>query len=190
MMLACAVLLLTAGCDRNPDMPDIGASGPTFDPLVFFAGHVRSWGVLESRSGAPTGWVVTDCEGHAESPDRLTVVQHLTFAHDKPQDRRWTLWRTGPNTFKATANDMVGSATGETSGRVFHWQWVLARSAGERPFGVTMTQWMYAMDDGSALIRTTVSKFGFILAEVSEHFAHVDAPASVGVAGSAGKQPG
>jgi hypothetical protein len=33
-----------------------------------------------------------------------------------------------------------------------------------------MEQWMYQMDDDSLLIRTSVSKFGFILAEVTEQF--------------------
>jgi hypothetical protein len=117
---------------------------------------------------------------HMTEPDRLTMVQHLTFAHDKPQDRTWTVWRTGPNSVQATASDMVGSATGEANGRVFHWQWVLARSAGERAFDLTMNQWMYRLDDGSAMIRTTIGTFGFILAEVSERFAHTDVPAPVG----------
>ena len=37
---------------------------------------------------------------------------------------------------------------------------------------VTMNQWMYPMDDGSVMIRTTVSKFGMIVAEVTEQFTH------------------
>jgi len=36
-----------------------------------------------------------------------------------------------------------------------------------------MDQWWYLLDDGSMLNRTTISKFGVTLIEVSEHFAHV-----------------
>jgi hypothetical protein len=42
---------------------------------------------------------------------------------------------------------------------------------------MTMDQWMYRLDDGSVMIRTAISKFGFILAEVSEQFEQ-EGPAS------------
>jgi hypothetical protein len=68
---------------------------------------------------------------------------------------------------------MVGTAKGEVGRRTFHWQWVLARS-GNAVMDVTMRQWRYHMDDGSVTIRTTVSKLGFIVAEVTEQFTHPD----------------
>jgi hypothetical protein len=37
-----------------------------------------------------------------------------------------------------------------------------------------MNQWMYGLADGSAMIRTTVSKFGVILAEVTDRFTHIE----------------
>jgi hypothetical protein len=112
-IIAWAAICLTAGCGRGPPLPHLGETRPALDPVTFFAGHVRPWGLMESRSGAPTGWVVTDCEGQPEGPDRLRMVQHLSFQHDPPQDRVWTLWRTGPHRFEATASDMVGTAKGE-----------------------------------------------------------------------------
>ena len=84
------------------------------------------------------------------------------------------MWRSGPNRFTATANDMIGSATGEANGRVFHWRWVLARAPGNALMNVAMEQWMYRMEDDSVLIRTSVSKFGFIMAEVTEQFRRAD----------------
>ena len=54
---------------------------------------------------------------------------------------------------------------------MFHWRWVLKGGPGKPPFDVAMDQWMYLLDDGSMLNRTTVRKLGIILAEVTEHFA-------------------
>ena len=68
---------------------------------------------------------------------------------------------------------MVGTATGEASGRAFHWQWTLALSPGNALKNVTMEQWWYLLEDGSMMNRTVVSKLGFIAAEVTEHFAPV-----------------
>ena len=130
--------------------------------------------MIENRSGAPTEWVVTDSNGQKDGNDRLRMVQHLSFQDGTTQERDWTLWRSGPDRFEATANDMVGSAKGTADSSVFNWQWVLARSPGNPVMDVTMKQWMYRLADGSVMIRTTVSKFGIILAEVSEQFTHPD----------------
>jgi hypothetical protein len=166
--------LLLAGCDRGPaPAPSLG-SGPAFDPIAFFDGHTRSLGVIEGRSGAPNERVVTDSQGEKVGTDRLRMAQHLSFQDGTTQERDWTLWRSGPNRFDATANDMVGTAKGQADGGIFHWHWVLARSPGHWLKTVTMNQWMYRMADGSVLIRTTVSKFGIIVAEVTEQFTHPD----------------
>jgi hypothetical protein len=119
---------LIAGCDRQRADYATAKTGPTFDPTAFFDGHKQSWGVIESRSGAPTKRIVTDSHGWINEANQLRMVQHLSFQDGKTQARNWTLWRTGPNRFKATANDMVGSAAGEADGQMFHWEWVLARS--------------------------------------------------------------
>lgn len=170
LLACCLAATLVAGCARDTH-PSVG-SGPPFDPIAFFTGHTHSWGVVESRSGAPTEWVMTDSHGQQTSTGRLTMAQTLSFQDGTKQQRDWTLWRTGPGQFEATANDMAGSAKGTSDGNVFHWQWVLQRHPGNALMNVTMSQWMYRLDDGSVMIRTTVSKFGIILAEVSEHFTH------------------
>ena len=163
---------LATGCDRTIAEPVSLGAEPAFDPVDFFAGHTHSWGVIETRSGDPTQRVITDSLGETDGPDRLRMVQHLSFQDGTTQQRDWVLWRQGPGRFDATANDMVGTARGEAEGRMFHWQWVLARSPGSPMSNVTMQQWMYRMDDGSVTIRTTVSKFGVIVAEVTEQFTH------------------
>jgi hypothetical protein len=155
---------LLAGCDRQTE--PVGGDGPAFDPVAFFSGHVRSHGVVETRSGTPTEEVVTDCQGAIGTDGRLHMTQHLTFQDGEKQERAWIMWRDGPGAFRATANDMAGTADGRSTGWMFHWRWVLERS----PVNVDMEQWMYRMPDGSVLIRTTIGKLGVILAEVTEQF--------------------
>jgi Protein of unknown function (DUF3833) len=164
--------ILAAGCARESTMPVSTDGSPPFDPVAFFDGQTRSWGVIESRFGVSTERIVTDGHGQRDGTERLRMVQHLSFQDGTTQERDWTLWRSGPDQFKATANDMVGTAEGEAHGRVFHWRWVLARSPGNRLMNVTMQQWMYRMEDGSVTVRTTVSKLGFVVAEVTERFTH------------------
>ncbi len=168
--LACAALLLLGGC-AAPLSPAVFAnSGPPFNPLQFFTGHVTSWGVQENRAGAPVAIVQTDCQGISTGPNSIRMVQVLHVGADKPQTRIWELSQTGSGRFSATANDMAGSASGVASGREFHWRWVLESSPGDPLANVIMEQWMYRMDDGSVMIRTIVTKLGIRLAEVSEQF--------------------
>lgn len=171
-LMVCAAIGFLAGCDRQPQR--IGETGPGFDPITFFSGHTHSWGVIENRSGAPTEAIETDSQGRLDATGRLQMTQRLLYQDGKTQEQIWTMARTAPNRFQATANDMVGTADGRSDGRVFHWQWVLARSPGNPLMNVTMEQWMYQLADGTTLIRTTVSKLNVILAEVSEHFSHAD----------------
>ncbi len=173
--LACwATVILLAGCGKADD-PFAGAPAATrFTPLDFFTGHVRSWGVIEDRGGAPTRTVVTDCQGTRTPDGSLHLVQHLTFGDGTTQERDWTMRQTGTDTLDATANDMDGTARGHIGGPLFHWRWTLVRSPGNPLLDVGMEQWMYRLPDGSVMIRTTISKLGIILAEVSEHFAHIE----------------
>lgn len=173
--LACAAaMLLLSSCGKTTD-PFAGApEAGRFEPLAFFTGHVRSWGVIEDRGGAPTRIVMTDCQGTRNPDGTLHMVQHLTFGDGTSQDRNWTMRQTGTDTLQATANDMIGTAEGRVTGPLFHWQWTLANAPGNPLLNVGMEQWMYRLPDGTVMIRTTISKLGIILAEVSEHFAHVE----------------
>ena len=161
------VLTGLAGCASVKDIDEFAATTPAFDPVRFFTGHVTSWGVAE-RSGQPTDIVVTDCVGTPEG-DHIHLIQTLTVGGDVTH-REWQFKRTTPGHYEATANDMVGTAHGTSAGRAFHWNWVLATKPGNRLFDVTMDQWWYLLDDGTMLNRTTVTKLGFTIAQVSEHF--------------------
>ncbi|MDE8346535.1 MAG: DUF3833 family protein [Acidocella sp.] len=165
-----ALLLGVSGCAAKLPPSGFAQSGPAFNPLAFFAGHVTSWGVEENRAGQPTAIVTTNCVGKMTGPDTLRMVQTLHVGNNPAQTRIWQFTRIGPNTYVGRANDMVGVAQGVVSGRAFHWRWVLATHPGDVLGNVTMSQWMYQMGDGAVMIRTVVSKFGVSLIEVSEQF--------------------
>jgi hypothetical protein len=163
--------LTLAACSKPLPIDHFAATTPEFDAIAVWSGHHRSWGVLENRAGAPTDTVVTDCTGTLNPDGSLRMAQTLTLGDGTITHRDWHLWRTGPHSFAATANDMVGEAHGTASGRVFHWSWVLALSPGNPLKNVLMDQWMYLYPGGTMMNRTTISKLGVILAEVSEQFA-------------------
>ncbi len=166
------LLLALAGCAPALPLDRFADTAPAFDPVTFFTGHTTSWGVIENRSGAPSGIVTTDCVGEADGPDGLRMTQHVTTG-DGTTLREWRMRRLGAGKFEATANDMVGKATGEARGRVFHWTWTLATRPGQSWRDVEFEQWMYLMDGGAMMNRTVVRKLGLTLAEVTEQFHHI-----------------
>jgi hypothetical protein len=172
-MAALGLCAAVSGCGQPAPVQRFAATKPAFDPLVYWTGHTHSWGVVENRDGAPSEIVQTDCIGESEGTDGLHMRQTLTEGDGTVAHRDWHLRRTAPGHFSATANDMAGTAEGVAAGRVFHWRWVWARKPGNALFNVTMSQWMYAMPDGTMMNRTTVSKLGVIVAEVSEQFSRV-----------------
>ncbi len=87
---------------------------------------------------------MTDCTGTVEPDGSLHMIQRLSQQDGTAQTRQWVARRTGPHTWEATANDMVGRARGTADGRAFHWRWVLAGGPGNPPFDVSMDQWMYS----------------------------------------------
>jgi hypothetical protein len=167
--LALAAALLLAACSKPLQPADFADSGD-FNPVVFFTGHVTSWGVEENRAGQPIGIVTTDCQGTADPRGGIDMVQSLRLPGGASQTRSWHLTQTGTDTYRATANDMQGATTGAVGGRAMHWRWVLETSPGDGLKNVTMDQWFYRMDNGEVMIRTDVTKAGIRLIGISEVF--------------------
>ncbi len=171
-MRGIAVLLAAGLCACAQPMPiaHFAGSGPQLDPVRFFTGHVRSWGVIENRSGAPTSTLATQCDGTLEPDGSLHMVQRLTYGDGEVKMRDWHMRRIAPGRFEATANDMVGTGHGESAGRAFHLHWALAAQPGDPFANVWLSQWMYLMDSGTVVNRTIISKLGVIVAEATEGF--------------------
>ncbi len=169
--LAFALLLLgAAGCSAPLEPAAFESVAPRFEPERFFEGRTRSWGVVENRAGEPTSRFETSAFGRREG-EELVITQDFTFDDGRRQQRVWRLRRLDEHRYEATANDVVGTATGEARGNAFRWQYTLALEPGNAVKDVDLLQWMYAQEDGSVMVnRATISKLGVILAEVTEFF--------------------
>lgn len=158
-----------AGCAGPLRLEAFANTPPAFDPVTFWTGQTASWGVIENRDGLPTAIITTTTDGTMEAADSLHMVQHV-FTGGKETVRDWHIRRLGNNQFQATANDVIGTARGSSSGRTLHWTWILAAKPGNGLFNVRMEQWMYLADNGTLMNRTIITKLGVRLAEISEQF--------------------
>ncbi|MEP6668590.1 MAG: DUF3833 family protein [Chthoniobacter sp.] len=170
--LSLVAMMLVPNVTRAADTSFSGVNdrGPIFDPLVFFTGHTRSWGVFENRQGEATEIIRTETSGRVVNGE-LRMEQDLYFSKRAHQHRSWRMRRVDAHHFEATANDLIGTARGDARGNTFVWTFTLATKPGNPLYNVSMTQRMYLQPDGRTMInRDTIRKFGVIVAEVTEQF--------------------
>ncbi len=165
----CAAASLLASC-ATMKISQFAEGRPRFEPTEFFTGRTHSYGVMENRSGAPKQVVTTDTIGRWEG-NTLHLEQDLVLDGGKPQHRSWRIQKRDAHHFEATANDIIGTVQGEAQGNVFHWSFTLALSPGNPLANVRMSQWMYLQSDGKTMVNhSTISKFGLVVAQVTEQF--------------------
>jgi hypothetical protein len=173
MKAASAVLvalgLLITGCAGGLKPESFAGAEPRFDPDKFFEGPTRSWGVIESRSGQPKSRFRTEMMGRRDGND-LVITQDFTFEDGHRQQRVWHVRRIDDHHYDATANDGVGVSHGLAYGNTFRWEYTIGRP-GNPLTHLRFKLWMYLQADGESMInRVTITKFGVVVAETTEHF--------------------
>jgi hypothetical protein len=177
--LAAWLLLLPAGACSEPLSPQgFTHVEPRLEPDRFFEGRTRSWGVVEDRNGEPRRRFTTEAVGRREGAV-LVLTQDLTFEGGETQRRVWRLRRVDGSRYEATANVVVGVATGEAHGNAFRWHYTLALGPDAAVASVDLRHWMYLQDGGATLVnRVAITKLGAVVGQVTEYFRRVPAAAS------------
>ena len=161
--------ILASGCSSLAPSHFAGAT-PAFDPLRFFEGPVRSWGVLETRSGKPKSRLRADLTGRRDG-DGIVLTQVFTFEDGHTEERVWTIRRAGEGRYEAEAKDVIGPAIGVASGNAFRWTYTLQLRPGNRLSRVRMEHWMYLLGDGETMLnRVVIRKFGVVVGQATEYF--------------------
>lgn len=165
-----AVLGLSGCASQTTSHSSLARKEPALDPVAFFTGRTASEGVMENSVTGSKRRVTTKTSSHWEGK-ALRLEQDLAFSDGTKQHRSWRIRKLNAHHYEATANDIAGTARGESSGNAFHWSFTLALSPGNPLANVRMTQAMYLQSDGRSLINhTTVRKIGIPIADVTETF--------------------
>lgn len=172
---ACAGLMLLvlgvaaiSGCASLKPSAFAGAT-PTFEPVAWFTGPTRSWGVIENRAGEPKSRFHTQLVGRPDG-DGIVLTQNFTFEIGRHQTRVWHLKRKSAHRYEATAADVIGPAIGEARGNAFHWSYTLQLKPGNPLSRVHMNDWMYLTSDDTMVNRVVMSRLGVTLVQTTEYF--------------------
>jgi hypothetical protein len=163
-----ALALLLGGCS-TPKPEQYASELPALDVTQYFNGTLDAHGMFQDRSGDVIKRFVVVMRASWKG-DTGILDEDFVYADGSTQKRVWTLTRTGPGRFSATAPDVVGTAQGVVSGNSLHWRYVLALPVDGKIINVDMDDWMFMIDNKVMLNRTAMSKFGINLGNVTLSF--------------------
>ena len=165
--LLIGALILASGCATLTPQ-DYASEKPKLDLATYFNGKVEGWGMVQDRSGKVLRRmvVVLECTWNGNEG---VLDESFQWSDGKTEKRVWKIRKDGDR-YIGTAGDVVGEARGEASGNALRWNYVLALPVGDSVYNVDMDDWMWMIDDKTLANRTTMSKFGVRVAEISIFF--------------------
>ena len=167
LLLAAGALAL-AGC-ATPEVSDYRAEKPVLDLQHYFDGRVHAWGTFTDRSGKVVRrfTVVVDCSWNGNEG---MLDEAFSYSDGTRQRRVWRIHKGADGQYTGRADDVVGQAQGQASGNALRWNYTLELPVDGNVWHVHMDDWMYRIDDDVVLNRTTMSKFGITLGQVTLFF--------------------
>ncbi len=168
ILLAAAFALGLSGCTAT-EIDTYRAEKPVLDIQNYLNGTLDAWGIFQGRSGEVKRrfHVVIEAKWNG---DVGTLDEHFSWSDGTTSRRVWTLTKQADGTFIGRAHDVIGDATGEAAGNALHWRYVLALPVNGKVYNVTMDDWMFLLDDKVMMNRTTMSKLGFRVGELTIAF--------------------
>jgi hypothetical protein len=148
---------------QNP--ADYAGTGPAFLLKEQLAGEILSEGIIYGPTGKMTNSFVAKMVGEWQG-DTGTLTENFTYSNGKTQNRKWFLKIGEGNNFTATADDIVGEATGTISGStvIMRYKIVLPEDSGG--YTLTATDWLYLTKDGAIMNKSEMRMFGIKVAEL------------------------
>ena len=167
-LLALCTLIGLSGCS-GIEVTQYANEQPALDLKRYFNGTIDAYGMFQKRSGEVIKRFHVVIESRWQG-DVGTLDEKFTYSDGTTQQRIWTITKTGPQSYRGTASDVVGEAVGESSGNALRWRYVLALPVDDKIYNVDFDDWMFLMDERIMLNRSAMSKWGFDLGEVTLTF--------------------
>ncbi len=168
-VLAAGAVSTLAGCASAPTPADYAAETPVLDLKRYFDGELVAHGIFTDRSGKVARRFTVQMTGTWQG-DEGTLDERFTYSDGKTERRVWRLTDLGNGRWRGRADDVVGEATGQSSGNALNWAYTLRLPVDDKVYEVQFDDWMFLMDERVMLNRAIMSKFGIRLGEVTLAF--------------------
>ncbi|MBT8766578.1 DUF3833 domain-containing protein [Metapseudomonas boanensis] len=167
MLLSLACLCL-GGC-AGVSVERYARDQPSLDLVHFFAVPVEAWGIFQARSGEVVKRFQAQITSRRDG-DQLILDERFLYSDGVRQRRVWTLTPEAPGRWRGRAADVIGEAYGEVAGNALRWRYQMNLPVDGRPLEVTFDDWMYLMNEDTLINRSSMSKLGVELGQVTLFF--------------------
>lgn len=170
VVVASATLLF--GCS-GPTISQYTNEKPTLDLSEYFSGTVDAYGIFTNRSGEVVKrfTVLIQCHWKIIEGKKVgTLDESFEYSDGTKQKRIWTLTEVSPGKYVGKADDVVGEASGASTGNALNWVYTLALPVDGTIYHVQFDDWMYLVTPKVMLNKAQMSKFGINLGEVTLSF--------------------
>lgn len=141
------------------------ASGPQFDLRRHLNGAILCEGVIYGPLGRVTSRFVGEFEARWDG-DTGVMKEHFRYENGATQDREWHLHIDAGGRIRATAPDVVGTATGVQAGPTVQLRYRIRLPQEAGGHVLNTTDWMYLAPNGTIVNRSQFLKFGIQMAEL------------------------
>jgi Protein of unknown function (DUF3833) len=164
---------LLASCASTPAPADYAAEKPALDLKTYFNGELTAHGVFTDRSGKVVRRFTVQMKGSWTGDDGV-LDENFVYSDGKKERRVWRLKKlpdaAGLGRYTGTADDVIGTAVGESAGNALRWAYTLRLPVDDKVYEVQFDDWMYLMDERVMINKAVMSKFGVRLGDVTLSF--------------------
>ena len=175
-LLLLGLSLSIASCG-SVDVARYADQQPALSLERFFSQPVKAWGMFQKRNGEVTKRFEVDLVSRREG-NNLILDERFVYSDGTHQRRIWTLTPEENGRWSGRAGDVVGVAKGQIAGNTFHWRYRLNLPVDDSTYEVSMDDWMYLIDEDTLINRTSMSKWGVEVGQVTVFFRRQSAGAN------------
>ena len=155
--------------------------GPKFILEDYFSGKTKAWGIFEDRFGNIKRQFTVDIDGKWDGT-LLILDEHFLFNDGEKTFRQWRITKKTNGIYEGQADDVIGKATGISSGNSLNWSYILDLKMGnDKTLKVKFDDWMFLQPGGVLLNRARMSKFGVEIGQVTISFSKVQEKQEVSI---------
>ncbi|MDX2082400.1 MAG: DUF3833 domain-containing protein [Rickettsiales bacterium] len=160
IILTFMTLSFLFGCSSAIDPKIYVDNSPKFDIRQYLNGDLEAQGILQDRSGKVIKSFTVKMRGNWVG-NAGQLEENFVFSDGKKDQRTWKINMIDDNNFTAKAHDTVGIATGQQFGNAMKMNYVLSVDVDGKKYDIKLVDWIFLVDEKTAINVSRMSKFGF-----------------------------
>jgi hypothetical protein len=144
---------------------DYAETTPAFDLERHLSGALLADGVLYGPTGRVNTRFTAEMQGAWEG-GRGRLAEDFRYSTGWEQHREWRIEKLDATRFTATADDVIGVASGQISGSTLLMRYRLQLPERSGGWQLDVTDWLYLGEDGVIVNRSQFRRFGVKLGEL------------------------